>query len=37
MYIAPEQGQIPFVDKILMSTGRPRHFAQLLQVSKQYL
>ena len=37
MYIAPGQGQTPFVDKILMSTERPCHFAHLLQVSKKYL
>ena len=28
---------IPFVDKILMSTEKPCHFAHLLQVSKKYL
>ena len=39
MYIAPGQGQgrQPFVDKILMSTEKPCHFAHLLQVSKQFL
>ena len=35
MYIAPEGGggRQPFVDKILMSTEKPCHFAHLLQVS----
>ena len=37
MYIAPGQGRQPFVDKILMSTEKPCHFAHLLQVSKKYL
>ena len=35
MYIAGRARQ-PFVDKILMSTERPWHFAHLLQVSKKY-
>ena len=34
MYIAPGQGQTTFVDKILMATEKPCHFAHLLQVSK---
>ena len=34
MHITVGQGQQPFVDKILMSTERPFHFAHLLQVSK---
>ena len=37
MYIAPGQGQTALVDKILMSTEKPCHFAHLLQVSKIYL
>ena len=37
MYIAPGQGQTTFVDKILMSTEKPCHFAHLLQLSKKYL
>ena len=37
MYIARGRGRQPFMDKILMSTKRPCHFAHLLQVSKQYL
>ena len=37
MYIVPGQGRQPFVDKILMSTEKPCHFAHLLQVSKAYL
>ena len=36
MYIARGRGRQPFVDKILMSTEKPCHFANLLQVSKQY-
>ena len=35
-YIAPGRGRQPFVDKILMSTEKPCHFAHLLQVSKKY-
>ena len=31
------RGRQPFVDKILMSTEKPCHFAHLLQVSKKYL
>ena len=37
MYIAPGEGQTTLVDKILMSTEKPCHFAHLLQVSKKYL
>ena len=37
MYIDCGRGRQPFVDKILMSTGKPCHFDHLLQVSKQYL
>ena len=37
MKITLGQGQTTFVDKILMSTEKPCHFAHLLQVSKQYL
>ena len=37
MYIAPGRGRQPFVDKILMSTEKPCHFAHLLQVSKKCL
>ena len=32
-----DRGRQPFVNKILMSTERPCHFAHLLQVSKKYL
>ena len=32
MYIAPGQGQTTFVDKIVISTEYPCHFAHLLQV-----
>ena len=32
MYIARSRGRQPFVDKILMSTEKPCHFAHLLQV-----
>ena len=35
MYIAPGQGQTTLMDKILMSTEKPCHFAHLLQVSKK--
>ena len=31
------RGRQTFVDKILMSTEKPRHFAHLLQVSKKCL
>ena len=38
VYIAPGQGQTKlFVDKTLMSTEKPGHFAHLLQVSKNIL
>ena len=37
MYIALGKGQTTFVDKILMSTEKPCHFAHLLQVSKEYI
>ena len=36
MYLAQGQGQTTFVDKILMSTQRPCHFAHLLQSSKKH-
>ena len=35
MHIARDRGRQPFVDKILMSTEKPCHFAHLLQVSKK--
>ena len=37
MYIAPGQGQTTFVDKILMSTERPCHFAHLLSFKTIFL
>ena len=37
VYIARSRVRQPFVDKILMSTERPCHFAHLLQVQKIYL